>query len=293
MKPKLQTVDVPQGTIAYREYGASNLDTLVFVHGLFLAGSVWDDAILNLSNSHHCIVLEMPFGGHRTMFNDNADLSLIGTAKLLADIIETLGLQNVTLIGGDFGAVVCKLALARFGQRIGRLVITNCDALEVFPAEGFEYFEKLPSIPGALWITAQAMYRIRALRRGKKSFGAFTHRPIPDEMLLDWIEPMAQRPNNRRDIAKLLRSIDSELTLALPQELAQTAKPIHIIWGADDHLFTLALARRLRAAIGQTAVLSEIPRAKTFVFYDAPEAFAQAIENFEPTEYMTTSANCG
>ncbi len=273
-----KTVRLPQGELRYADVGEG--PPLVFIHGLFLDGSVWNDVVRLLQSDFRCLVPEMPFGAHRTTFETDADLSPVGAGKLIADFLERLDLQNATLIGGDMGAVAAKVTASRFGERVGRIVLVNCDALDVFPPDEFRFVGWLPYLPGGIWLMAQAMYRLPWLRRHRIAFGGFSHRPIPDATMARWFEPLARVRANRRDVAKLLRGIDKSLTNALASELADKGTPVLLLWGQDDHLFPIELAHRLRGVLGESATLIEIPKAKGFVFYDAPEQIDAAIRQF-------------
>lgn len=273
-----ETVILSQGTVQFRRAGRGK--TIVLLHGLFLNGDIWTQVFSELSNNFDVIVPELPFGSHNLPMNKYADLSPIGAAKMLRDFIDVLNLKQVTVIGVDFGAVIAKIATARYGSQIERLVITNCDALEVFPAKGFGYLKWLPSIPGAMFLVAQSMYRLSSLRRGKTSFGAFSIKPIPDDLLKSFVKPMAKSAKIRRDAGKLMLGINKNLTLSLPAELRASGKSILVLWGKEDSLFTIDLARRLTKELGENAVLVELDNAKTFIAFDAPNATALSIKKF-------------
>nr|WP_298897655.1 alpha/beta hydrolase [uncultured Altererythrobacter sp.] len=288
IQTRADQVTLRDGTITYREVGQGR--PMVFIHGLFLNGSVWDGVVQDLARQYRCIIPEWPLGAHWTPMNADADLSPIGAAKAVAEFLAALNLEDAVLVGGDFGAVVAKVAAARHNERIGALVITNCDALEVFPAKGFEYFAWLPLIPGGTWGMAKAMYHLEGLRQGQGSFGGFTRNPMPPEMTRTFVEPLAAKSGVRRDAAKMMRGMDKALTLALPAELQDAGVPVLIVWGEDDHLFPLDLGRRLRDAIGDTARIVEIPQAKAFVMWDAPAECARAVSNFLDSADMGAAA---
>lgn len=279
-------IGVPQGTIEYRDIGEG--PTIVFVHGLFMNGKIYSDVVDLVSKTHRCIVPEWPLGSHSRALNADADLSPVGAARLVADFLAALDLDAVTLVGLDFGAVVVQIVGARFNSRIAQIVLHNCDALEVFPAKGFEYLGWLPRMPGAMWMLARAMFHIRLLREHPTSYGVFAQTDLPADLLLEWVRPMKVNPGVRRDVAKMLRGISKELTLQLPAELRETGLPVSLVWGMEDTLFTIDLARRLRDAIGESAQLFEIPDAKTFVPFDAPDRVADALrkitQNVLPSE---------
>lgn len=273
-----KSVDVSQGRLRYQEVGDG--PTLVFIHGLLLNGSIWRRVVEKLATQYRCIVPELPFGGHDTPLSSNADLSPEGAARLVAEFLEAIDVKDVTLVGNDFGGVVTMATAARFGERVSRVVLGNCDALEVFPAKGFEFFSWLPRVPGAFWVLANLMHQFASIRNGPTSFGAFLKYPLPNEETQAWVRPLARSKAVRRDAGKMMLGMDPELTMRLPAELKQSRLPTLLAWGNEDHLFTLDLARRLKAAIGTQATLVEIDDAKAFVMLDAPEKFAEAISQF-------------
>ncbi|MCE7998856.1 MAG: alpha/beta hydrolase [Rhodobiaceae bacterium] len=285
-----KSVTLAQGTVSYRDMGTGPV--IVFVHGLFLSGTIWDKTLDRLTSHRRCIVPELPLGAHKAPLNRQADLSLAGVAKLIADLLDHLDLTDVTLVGLDFGGVIAQIVAARHNERVSRLVLTNCDALEVCPAKGFEYLTWLPRVPLATWILAKLMHHVGPLRRHETSFAAFAKTPLADAQLKDWVRPMAVSSGVRRDVKKFLRSIDVKLTLALPHELKNAGTSVLLAWGSEDKLFSMDLARRLAAAIGDNAFLAEIPDARTFVPHDAPKALASTILAFTATPpWKLTSAS--
>lgn len=271
-------VKLPQGDIEYQDTGSG--EVIVFIHGLFLNGDIWQPAVSHIQGHYRCIVPELPYGGHKRAMNKLADLSLQGNAQLIADFICALKLKKVTVVGLDFGGVIAQLVAVKCSSKVRALVLNNCDALEVFPAKGFGYLQYIPYIPGAMWLMAKAMVHISAVRNAPGAFAVFAQKSISDEQLLRWLTPLAKYRSNRRDVAKLLRSIDTKLTLALPALLKKAEIPVLLIWGEDDRLFNLDLANRLVATIGAQAQITTIKNAKTFVGYDQPETVASTLINY-------------
>ena len=128
-------ISLPQGTIHYRDEGSG--PTLVFIHGALVDGRLWDPVVERLAGRARCIVPDLPLGSHRTAMRPDADLSPHGLAQLIAGVLDALDLHDVTLIGNDTGGALCQLVVARHPERVGRLVLTDCDAFENFPPKAF------------------------------------------------------------------------------------------------------------------------------------------------------------
>src|SRR5687767_10119987 len=124
----MKEIALPQGTIRYRDEGEGPV--LLFVHGLLVAGDVWRKVIPELRAGHRCIAPDWPLGSHRVPMHEAADLTPEGVASLVAEFIDALGLEDVTLVGNDSGGAICQLVVARHNEegRITRLVLTTCDA---------------------------------------------------------------------------------------------------------------------------------------------------------------------
>ena len=75
----------------------------------------------------------LPLGAHTEADGaDDADLSMRGQVHLLAGFLEALDLRDVTLVVSDWGGPLFLVAEGR-DQRIGRLVVTPCEAFDNFP----------------------------------------------------------------------------------------------------------------------------------------------------------------
>jgi pimeloyl-ACP methyl ester carboxylesterase len=273
----MEEVVLSQGPIQYRVLGDG--PPVVFVHGLLVDGRLWEPVAERLAARFRCIVPTLPLGSHRRPMAPDADLSPRGLAKLVADFLEALDLRDVTLVANDSGGAVSQVVAARHAERLARLVLTNCDALEVFPPRAFAYLAAAVRIPGLMWTLAQTMLYVPALRRLPIAYGALSQSRLPSELLAAWVEPGARDAAVRRDVGKFIRGIAPEVTLEAARGLASFRRPALLLWGADDRFFPVALARRLLPHFPD-ARLETIAEAKTFVPLDQPEQVAAAIERF-------------
>jgi pimeloyl-ACP methyl ester carboxylesterase len=123
-------VSLEGGVIRYREVGTG--PTLVFVHGILANGTLWRDVVARLSGRFRCVVADLPLGGHSLPMLPEADMSPSGVARIVAELLERLDLRDVTLVGNDTGGAICQVVISNHPERIGRLVLTNCDAYEAF-----------------------------------------------------------------------------------------------------------------------------------------------------------------
>jgi pimeloyl-ACP methyl ester carboxylesterase len=272
----IKEVRLPQGTIRYRDTGRG--EPLVFVHGFLADGRLWRKVVPLLDRDHRSIVPDWPLGSHEVPMNRDADVSPVGVAKIIADFIEALALENVTLVGNDSGGALCQMVAAHHPKRIGRLVLTNCDAYDNFPPKGFRWLTKAAHIPGFVFEMTLPM-RSHAFRNGPLAFGHVAKHGLDQEILASWVRPGIRSRGVRRDIGKLLRGLKPEHTLTAAEKLKLFDRPALIAWSPDDKLFPLHYAERLAKDL-PNARLVQIPDSWAFVPEDQPGRLAEAIKEF-------------
>ncbi len=76
----------------------------------------------------------LPLGARHHPMRAGADLSLRGTARLVAETLERLDLNDVTLVGIDTGGAVVHLLTSEDPARIARAVLVSCDAFDKLPS---------------------------------------------------------------------------------------------------------------------------------------------------------------
>src|SRR5262245_53247734 len=130
----MPTLSTPAGTLHYRTAGPDDATAppVVFVHGFLVDSTLWDAVAERLAAAGvRSYLVDWPLGSHRTPMVPDADLSPVGVAALIAHVLDALDLEDVTIVGNDTGGAICQLLVAGGEQRrVGRLVLTNCDAFE-------------------------------------------------------------------------------------------------------------------------------------------------------------------
>jgi pimeloyl-ACP methyl ester carboxylesterase len=268
-------VTLQQGTIHYCDTGDGS--PVVFVHGLLVDGTLWRKVTPLLEGDARCIAPDLPLGSHRIAMKPDADMSPAGVARLVGDFLAALDLDDVTLVGNDTGGAISQLVALDHGERVGRLVLTNCDCFEVFPPKEFKAMVQAARVPGALYAALQPM-RAAAARRMPMAYGALAHE-LPDEVTAAWVAPILDDADVRRDTVAFLRAVDKAVTLDAAARLPSLNIPSLVAWGQDDRFFAPELGERL-AAVLPGSRLEPVAGARTFVPEDAPEALADLIRGF-------------
>jgi len=273
---KEDSVELDGVKVRYRSRGEGT--PVVFVHGVYIGGSLWDGVAQRLE-SVQCVVPTWPLGAHRDPA-PAADLSARAMARRIPQFLEALDLRDVVLVGNDSGGGLCLAALgtAHPGlDRIGRLVLTNCDSYEHFPPGSFAYIARLarraPSLVGF-------MLSFFATKRGQTVFlKSVCQEPPKGASASRLFEAFITSKASRRDAVRTTASLEPSVTMEAVGALRSFSKPVLLAWGDSDKFFPLDHARRLEADF-PNARLEIIEGASTYVMIDRPERLAALLQAF-------------
>jgi pimeloyl-ACP methyl ester carboxylesterase len=267
-------IELPAGRIRYREAGEGR--PVVFVHGYLVDGRLWDGVVDRLSDRCRCIAPDWPIGAQQIAMKPDADLTPYGIAATIDSFLAALDLEDVTIVGNDSGGAMSQVLVTRHPERIGRLVLTNCDTHENFPPGIFKAMPPIANLPGGMALLA-APFRIPALARA--AFKPFARTKIPDELVASWMKPGLSDPGVKHDAKKVTGGMNKRYTLEAAEKLSSSELPVLLTWAPGDKFFPIRYAERL-AKETPNARLVQIPDAKTFVPLDQPQHLADEIATF-------------
>jgi pimeloyl-ACP methyl ester carboxylesterase len=260
-----------------RVFEAGTGEPIVFVHGALVNANLWRKVVPRLSPDFRCITLDMPLGSHELPVPD-ADLSIPGLAGMIAEAVETLGLESPTIVANDTGGGLTQIALAQRPELAGRVVLTSCDAYENFPPRFFRVLlwpARFPAAARALF----AALRIRALRATPLAYGWLAKHGVDAEAGDSYVLPILTEKGQGADFARVMRAFDPKHTMDAIEKLRSYDRPVLIAWSRDDKFFPPADGERLAGDI-PNARLEWIDDAYTFSMEDQPERLAELIASF-------------
>jgi len=271
-----RVAELPRARVGYRERGQGR--PVVFVHGLLTNGDLWRKVVPTLADGgFRCVTPDWPLGSHTIPVPD-VDLSPPGVAGLIADFLQALDLNDVTLVANDTGGALVQLLMVDHPERLGRVILTPCDSFERFFPPPFNSLPRTFKVPGALWATVNAL-RWRALHRLPIAFGWVTKRPVPPEIIDSYLMPSRHSPAVRHDLRRFVTGVNSRYTMEAASRLGTFTKPVLLAWTREDKLFPQSLATRLAGAL-PNATVELIDDSYTLVPEDQPEVLARLMLNF-------------
>ena len=272
----MRTVETPSGPIAYDDTGGDG-PVLVLGHGLLMDGRQWRKVIPLLSG-YRCITPTLPLGAHTTPMNEDADLSENGVACILADFLDALGLDDVTLVLNDWGGGQFMISEGR-DKRVGRLVLVSCTAFDNYPPKPARPAELLCRLPGGGWLLTR-LFGTRFFRHSTRAYGALAKTGLPDALYDEWFRPSVENPAIRRDLVKFATGAPSRRRLIeMSARMSTFDRPVLVVWAREDRMMPLAHADRL-VELYPDATKVIVDDSWTLVPEDQPEVMAEALRAF-------------
>ncbi|OLZ46825.1 alpha/beta fold hydrolase [Amycolatopsis keratiniphila] len=265
--------DIDGNTVHYLDEGSG--PTLLFLHGNPTWSFLWRDVIRALREDFRCVALDYPgFGlstpkpGYRYWPEEHADV--------VTAFVDALGLEDVTLVGQDWGGLIGLATVQRRPDVFTRLVLANTWAWPVNGVFHFEYFSRIFGGPPGRFLARRLNFVVNMFvplghRRRKPTALEMTHyrRPMdnPERRRASAMFP-------RRVLAS--RAFFAEIEAGLP---GIAHFPTLIVWGDKDIAFRPQERERLEATfVDHTTVIVE--GAGTYVESDAPEEFVTAFRDW-------------
>jgi pimeloyl-ACP methyl ester carboxylesterase len=272
-----RTVDVPAGTIGYRERGSGH--PIVFAHGVGVNGDLWRKVAPELAaDGYRCIVPDLPLGAHSIPLRGEADMSLPGLADILASFIDALDLREATLIANDTGGAITQAYVGRNPERLARLVLTSCDAFDRYPPPAVAYLKPLARTPGGLWLLGRSV-RFKPVQRLPIAYGWATSEPVEPRIMASYTTSVRTNPGVRADLERVLRAARKDHMQAASRSVAAFDRPALVTWAAGDKFFPVEHGRKLAELLphGRFELVED---SRTFIPEDQPERLVQLVREF-------------
>jgi pimeloyl-ACP methyl ester carboxylesterase len=272
------SVELSAGVIEYEDTGGEG-PPLVFIPGLIMDGRLWREVVEELRPSYRCLLPTPPLGAHRQAMRADANLSLRGQGRVVAEFLDRLGLADVTLCFNDWSCAQTMVADGLM-DRVGRLVLVSCETAGNYPpalARPAAFFAA--HTPGGMSMMRRVLAS-RTLRALPFVYGQMSKRGVPDELMREWLEPM-KRAEIRRDLRKYIADTAQgrrDIRAATPA-LGRFEAPVLVVWDRESRMMPNEEGRRLAEAFPR-ARLVEMDDCFTLVPLDRPRDLAGEIKAF-------------
>jgi pimeloyl-ACP methyl ester carboxylesterase len=270
--------EVASGRIAFVEAGEG--PPALFLHGVPLNGYHWRHVIARTRHRRRCIAIDLMGLGYSEIAPAQ-DVSFTAQARMIAEVLDALGIDRVDLVANDSGGAIAQIFAAHHPQRLASLVLTNCDVHDGWPPP-----QVLPIIErarnGTLAPIFQALAERPDLARARHAGG----KPVPlfrsyadasvltDEVIRLYLQPLLASPQRIAAFERYWLGFDNAQTVAIQGALERLDVPTLIVWGLQDFFFDKRWAYWLKDTIPGARGVVEVADARLFFPEDRPDALA-------------------
>lgn len=269
--------DLPGGArVHYVDVGTG--ETLLFLHGNPAWSFQWRDLIGGLRGSFRCVALDYP-GFGLSPAPPGHDFTAREQSRVLEELVDHLGLHDVTLVMQDWGGPIGLGLAGRRPELVRRVVLGNTWAWPTSTSEARGKFSKIAG--GPIGELAQMNFN------GFASFG-LSHgviRELPEEVTEMYLRPF--RPLDRRGVAAFYPGQITEASEYMAEVEAGLGRigdrRALIFWGMLDQGFPRADLERFEKAFPSHRTI-ELAGADHFFFEDAAPQMIKEIASFASAE---------
>jgi pimeloyl-ACP methyl ester carboxylesterase len=268
-RPKLRRrARLAAGEIAYDVLGYG--PPVVLVHGTPGRSYAWRDVAFKLADRFTVYVFDL-LGFGESERREGLDVSIANQARVLAELVETWGLQEPCVAGHDIGGATVLRAHLLEGVPFGRIALVDAVVLRpwITPTTRHvkAHLDVYGTMPTAVFEAIVASHLQTA-----------TLRPMDETALASYLEQWTGDLGQRLYLQKDAQ-LDEDDTAAFEPLLASIEVPVRIVWGEQDAWLPPSLAERLHETI-PTSDLRILPETGHFAMEDSPEEVAAALEEF-------------
>jgi len=259
------------GEIAYVERGQG--EAALFLHGFPLNGYQWRGALARLSPYRRCIAPDFLGLGY-TRVAQGQSLAPDAQVRMLAELLDKLGVDRVDIVANDSGGQAAQLFLATYPKRVRTLLLTNCDSQIECPPAALQPVIALAKDNQFAQQWLAPWLADKTLARSPQGLGGqtFTHASNPsDEAIEVYLGPLVREAARTNAFAVAL---ERNWLDGIGPALKASRVPTRIVWGTGDPIFSEAGAAHLDAAFGASRGVRRVDGAKLFFPEEFPDLIA-------------------
>lgn len=251
-----------------RDTGPKGAPAVILLHGFGASLETWEPWAKALSAHYRVIRLDLP-GFGLTGADPTGDYSDAREIKILADLMDQLGVARASLIGNSLGGRIAWTFAAKYPERVTRLVLVSPDG---FASPGFEY-GKAPKVP--LMMQALPYVAPRSLLKANLAIAYGRPASLTDSTLTRYRD-LLLAPGVRRAI--LTRT--GQVILVDPAPiLSHIETPTLLLWGEKDGMIPIRNADDYLRDLPH-ATLVRLPGLGHVPFEEDPAASLAPVERF-------------
>lgn len=242
---------------------------VVLIHGMFGDYLDWEPVLLPLSKRHRVIAVDLPgFGA-----SDKPDRSYTVEffTETLHELLHELGVGRAMLVGNSFGGEIAILYTLEYPADINHLILVD--------SGGFRHVPEEEQLDIAQRFNEDTLLALTPESKRQMLIPVLARASEQRERYLEKQTAKLKREDYPAYARAIVRSVQLAMSLYLLDRLPEITCPTLLLWGGEDQVIPLELARQAleKLPCGQLTVLPGCGHAPQL---DCPEAFVRAVEGF-------------
>ncbi|WP_433475738.1 alpha/beta fold hydrolase [Spirillospora sp. CA-142024] len=254
------TVRTQAGEVSYVEIGTG--PAALFVHGVATSAYLWHNLIPLLADTRRCVAIDLPLHGQSPAASGHR-LTVGAFADTLAEVCESLHLDQVDLVAHDTGGAIAQVFAARHPELLRTLTLTNCETRDNIPPAAMAATVEAART-GQLAPAAPAVLSDPAAARAIFATGYQDPQFLSAELVDAFLQPVMGTPAAATRFQQLIAGLGPDDLLAAEPALRALLVPTLIAWATDDDFFDLKWAHWLHDTIPGAGDPVEIAGGKLF-----------------------------
>jgi pimeloyl-ACP methyl ester carboxylesterase len=249
---------------------------LFFLHGLSGCWQNWLENIPRFARDHRVIAVDLPGFGASPMPPE--PISVPGYARMLAALLDELGVEDVRIVGNSMGGFVgAELAIC-FPARVERLVLVSAAGLSIEFQRNEHVLRALRRVERRLtawggWLATRSDTLVRRRRTRQALLAVVARHP---ELLSG---PLSAELLHGSGTPGFVDALDALTDYPIRERLPEIACPTLVVWGADDPMVPLRHAFEYEDLIPDARAVV-FPRTGHAPMLEEPERFNAALLGF-------------
>ena len=251
-----------------RDTGPRDAPAVILLHGFGASLETWEPWAQALSAHFRVIRFDLP-GFGLTGADPTGDYSDAREMKILADLMDQLGVARASLVGNSLGGRIAWSFAALHPDRVARLVLISPDG---FASPGFAY-GKAPEVP--LIMKALPYIAPRGLLKSNLAV-AYAHPQALSETTVTRYRDLMLAPGVR---SALLARMGQTILRDPAPILARIQAPTLLLWGEKDGMIPISNAADYLRDLPH-ATLVRLPNLGHVPFEEDPARSLPPVERF-------------
>ena len=261
----------PFGNIAYVEAGKG--DAALFLHGFPLNSFQWRGVLGPLSAHRRCIAPDFMALGYSEVA-PGQDVGPSAQVRMLAALLDRLGVASVDLVANDSGAAVAQLFLVRHPGRVRSLLLTNGDTEIDCPPAAIQTVVDLAREGKFADEWLGAWVKDKRLARTPEGLGGqcFADPNNPTDAAIDmYLAPMVSSQRRKDLVHAYAIALEGNVLAGVEAGLRRSTVPVRILWGDADTIFALKSPHYLSGVLGNSKGVRLLAGSKLFWPEERPD----------------------